>query len=152
MKWRAPKRTRPKLFQQTSLQRPYTEVIHDCTWWVLLPRLPLSFLALFAFSQACQHVPCEQTGRRWAGARICLYGNTERGLSVSRTDGTEAPDRFRFPKTGTLIFLVRRTGVFAVVSPDPPQPEHPQALRGERQVTGGFLRQFPSNGSDARYG
>jgi integrase-like protein len=54
---------------------------------------------------------CEQTGRRWAGARTLAYGNTERKLSVSGTDGTRAPDRFRFPKTGTIVFLVRRTGI-----------------------------------------
>src|SRR6266849_9076658 len=98
------------------------------------------FLAYHYLSSPCSHSrrlastsgQCEQTGRNWAVARICLHGNTERKLSVSRTDGIEAPDRFRFPKTGTIVFLVRRTGVFAVVSPDPPQPEHPQALRRER--------------------
>ena len=36
-----------------------------------------------------------------------------------------------------------------MVLPDPPQPEHPQALRRERQVTGEFLRQVPAARTDA---
>src|SRR5712691_10483823 len=81
-----------------------------------------------------------------------LYGNTERKLSVSRTDGIGAPDRFRFPKPGTPIFLVRRTGLFAVVSQDSPQPEHSQTLCREREASCEFLRHFATEGSDLRFG
>ena len=100
---------------------------------MLLPRLPLSFLALFAFPQACQQVRHMRANGQEVGRSEDLPIWQHREVVIRLPDGwIGAPDRFRFPKTGTVVFLVRRPGVFTVVLTDPPQPEHPQALRRER--------------------
>jgi len=111
-----------RLFVHTSKGTGSAEIPAGPEYWNV--RIPAGL-------PACAVNASKQAGGGQERGRL-PYGNTERKSSVSRTDGTGAPDRFRFPKTGTVVFLARRPGVFAVVLPNPPQPEHPQALRRER--------------------
>jgi len=112
--------------------------------------LTIIFLALFAFPWACQHVRQMRANRQnWAGARICYYGNTERRLSVSRTDGTEAPDRFRFSKNRDRYFPGSSNRSFRRGQPRPTAARntHKRYAVSAKSLVG-FCGNFPVMDSD----